>query len=440
MQSEQRRLENRRALNKKPLWWFGGGIFALFIAALGFLYLRGFFRQESEYKISNVPSLKDNRFPLLVVSLSNALATSGRLTGFWVGADAIYDARLNAIRRAQRTIIFETYYITPGRRANDFAEALIERAKARVKVQLLVDEYGTNSVPDEYWQRLRQAGVEVRFFREFDWRAPLEYNSRTHRKLLLIDTQQALIGGAGVSDNWDGDPEIGDRAPWLEFEASYQGQIVSLLKGNFLQNWAYVGGTVDLAEGVSCPEPEPENKFYITNDTSTLSESTMRMLFQISFLAARERVWIGSPYFVPDSNTRSVLIQAKQKGVDVRVLTMGKKNDKPIVHFASRELYGDLLKAGVQICEYQPSMMHAKVALIDDGWISAGSANFDPRSYHHNDELNISTSNPELVKKIDGFLVDAWRTSRCLTYSEWQNRPFTEKIQGQLGLIFKPLL
>lgn len=132
------------------------------------------------------------------------------------------------------------------------------------------------------------------------------------------------------------------------------------------------------------------------------------MLFQTSFLAARERIWIGSPYFVPDRNTRDVLVQAREKGVDVRVLTMGQKNDRPIVRFASRELYGELLEAGVQICEYQPSMMHAKLALIDRGWVSTGSANFDPFSYHYNDELNISTSNSELVEKTDSFFQTLW--------------------------------
>lgn len=104
--------------------------------------------------------------------------------------------------------------MTPDRRADEFAAALSDRAKAGVEVQLLIDDYGTDSIPNEYWQRLRQAGVEVRFFC-VDWRAPLEYNSRTHRKLLLIDGQRVLIGGAGVSDDWDGDPEIGDTAPWL---------------------------------------------------------------------------------------------------------------------------------------------------------------------------------------------------------------------------------
>ncbi len=440
MQTRKRRLKNRSKANKKLWWWVGGGVLALAIFGLSFLYLTGFFRSEVEYKITNGSTLKDPRFPLLVVSLSNALPTSGRLTDYWSGADAIYAARLDAIRSAKSTIHFETYYMTPGDRANEFATALSERAKAGVEVQLLIDDYGTDSIPSEYWQRLGQAGVEVRFFREFDWQAPFEYNSRTHRKLLLIDGQRVLIGGAGVSDDWDGDPEIGDPAPWLEFEASYTGEVVSILEGNFIQNWAYIGGTVDLDRDVVQVRSETGTPLYITNDTSTLSESTIRMLFQVSFLAARKRIWIGSPYFVPDGNTRNVLLQARQKGVDVRVLTMGENNDKPIVRFASRELYGELLEKGVQVCEYQPSMMHAKVALIDNDWVSTGSANFDPRSYHHNDELNISTSNSQLVEKTDSLLQNALADSHCLTHTEWQNRPVTERLLGRIGLIFKPLL
>ncbi|MFQ4145742.1 phosphatidylserine/phosphatidylglycerophosphate/cardiolipin synthase family protein [Chlorogloeopsis sp. ULAP02] len=432
--------EKRSSKKLQLAKWLGGGVLVFLIGGLGFLYLRGFFRQEVEYKITNAPSVEEPRFPLLVVSLSNALTTSGRFTDFWTGADAIYAARLDAIRNAKRTIRFETYYMTPGRRADEFAQALIERSQAGVQVQLLIDNFGTGSIPNEYWQRLRQAGIEVRLFRNFDWRAPLEYNSRTHRKLLLIDGERVFIGGAGVSDSWDGDPEIGDRAPWLEFEVSYSGPIVSILEGNFIQNWAYAGGTVDLAQQVVQALPEEETKLYVTNDTSTLSESTIRMLFQVSFLAARQRIWIGSPYFVPDSNTRNVLIQAKNKGVDVRILTMGQKNDKPIVRFASRELYGELLAAGIQVCEYQPSMMHAKLALIDDDWVSTGSANFDPRSYHHNDELNVSTRNPQLISKIGSLFEQAQAESQCLSQQEWENRPLTEKILGRVGLIVKPLL
>jgi cardiolipin synthase len=305
---------------------------------------------------------------------------------------------------------------------------------------MLIDDFGTDSLPDEYWQRLRDAGVEVRFFRQFDWRSPLKYNSRTHRKLLIIDSQQVLIGGAGVSDDWDGDPDIGDSAPWLEFEVSYEGQVASLLEGNFFQNWAYTGGELNLGPGTIPAKPNEGEPLFVTNDTSTLSESTIRLLFQISFLGAKQRIWIGSPYFLPETNTRQALIQAKQNGVDVRVLTMSGRNDKPIVRYAARENYEELLAAGIQICEYQPSMMHAKLALVDSGWVSTGSANFDPRSYFHNDELNISTQKPELIANIDNFFEDALANSECLTYTQWQQRPFTEKVMGQVGLIFKPLL
>lgn len=426
--------------NKKQILYFGGGIFTLLILGFGFLYVRGFFLPKVDYNITNVPSLADPRFPLLVVGLSNAVTTNGQLTGFWVGSDAIYAARLQAIRDAKRAIRFETYYMTPGRRADEFAAGLIERSQAGVKVQLLLDDYGTDSIPEDYWQRLRQAGVEINFFREFDWRVPLEYNSRTHRKLLLIDSQQAMIGGAGVSDKWDGNPDIGDTAPWLEFEVSYSGEIASILEGKFMQNWAYVGGTVDLGKDLIEVQPESGTTLYITDSTSKLNESSMRMLFQISFLAARKRIWISSPYFVPDTNIRSALIKAKKNGVDVRVLTMSKKNDKPLVHFASRELYDELLSAGVEICEYQPSMSHAKLALIDDQWVSTGSANFDPRSSSHNDELNVSSNKPQLIEKIDRFFVDALANSQCLTRSQWQNRPITERIRGRFGLLFKSLM
>lgn len=422
------------------LAWLAGGVAGVALLTFLFLYLRGVFRQEPEYNITASPSIEDPRFPLAVVSLTNALPTYGRMTGFWNNVDNIYAARNAAIRSAQRSIRFETYFMTPGRRADEFAAALIERAQAGVEVQMLVDDYGTDSLPDEYWQQLRNADIQVQFFRQFDWRAPLKYNSRTHRKLLIIDSQQVLIGGAGVSDDWDGDPDIDDVAPWLEFEVSYEGQIASLLEGNFFQNWAYTGDELNLGPDTLPAKPDEGEPLFVTNDTSTLSESTIRMLFQISFLGAKQRIWIGSPYFIPETKTREALIRAKQNGVDVRVLTMSGRNDKPLVRYAARENYEELLAAGVQICEYQPSMMHAKLALIDSGWVSTGSANFDPRSYFHNDELNISTQKPQLIENVENFFEDSLVKSDCLTYSEWQQRPFTEKVMGQLGLIFKPLL
>ena len=422
-------------------WWVGGGVLVLLLLGLGYLHLRGVLQEEPEYIIKNVPSLDDPRFPLTVIGLSDASVADGILTGFWSKIDEIQTERLKAIGQAKSLVQYETFFMTPGQRANHFAEAVIERAKAGVTIQLLLDDRGTSDISQEYWQRLRDAGIEVRFFRQFDWQAPLQYNSRTHRKLLLIDGQQVLLGGAGVSDDWDGKPKQGDQASWLDFEVRYEGAIVRLLQGKFLQNWAYVGGAIDLREEKIFQVQESAGlPLYVTDDTSALNTSYIRMLFQVSFLAAQQRIWLGSPYFIPDPNTRRALIRTKERGVDVRILIMSNATDKPLVHFTSRELYGDLLKAGIKVFEYQPSMMHAKFMLIDSNWVSTGSANFDPRSYFHNDELNISSNYPELIEKIDRFFMNALNNSHCLSYEEWQARPWKERLSGQFGLMFKNLL
>ncbi len=529
-----KRAKPRPQRRSNLLGWLLGSTAIALLLPVGMLYLRGAFRETVVYDLTGVPAVDDSRFPMTVMGLADAMPTAGAMTGFWIEANAIYAARNDAIARAQQSIQYETYYMTPGRRADDFAAALAERSQAGVSVQMLVDAYGTQDMPDDYWQRLRDAGVEVRFFREFDWKAPTDYNSRTHRKLLILDGQQILLGGAGVSDQWDGDPEIDDVAPWLDFEVSYEGAIARLLQGQFWQNWAYEGGTVDVSdvwmpESLDSAEPfvnpfvdpsaqssaednadatspdalnqsnlnaedaagdaeldaaansenpelaaslntptnadvdnptngavdesgdtsadasndNPSNSItplYITDNTSTLNESTVRLLALTHMTAANERLWLGSPYFVPDASTREALTAARERGVDVRVLTMSDKNDKPLVHYASRELYGDLLAAGVTICEYQPSMMHAKMTLVDDGWVSTGSANFDPRSYFHNDELNVSTAHPQLVASLEQFFVDAQEQSNCPSYDEWRGRSPWERIQGRLALVFRDLM
>ena len=405
----------------------------------GLLYLRGVLRVESDYGIGNVPPVDDPNFAIILKGLTNSTATTGQLMGFWDEVDEIYAARWAAIADAEQLIQYETYFMTPGRRADAFAEAIIDRALTGVSVQLLLDHHGTEAMPEEYWEQLRNAGIEIQFFREPNWRVPMEYNSRTHRKLLLIDGQRVYIGGAGISDYWDGTEFDHDTAPWLDFEIAYEGEVVNLLQGKFLRNWAYAGGQINLARDIQPVPVSAETPLYITDDTSSLNESAIRMLMQISMLTAQQRLWIGSPYFVPDGNTTRALLQAHKDGVDVQVLTMGAATDKRMVHLASRELYGPLLQAGIPICEYQPSMMHAKFLLVDDAWVSTGSANFDPRSYFHNDELNVSGVYPALAQEVEQFFTSALPDSQCLTYADWQNRPRTEVVRGRAALLLKNL-
>ncbi|MFQ4136413.1 phospholipase D-like domain-containing protein [Nodosilinea sp. PGN35] len=422
------------------LWWLLAGLGLVVLLLVSYAYLRGGFRPASTCTIDNVPSLDDPRFALSMEGLANSADTTGHLIGFWHTIDDVYAARNAAMASAEHLIQYETYFMTPGRRASEFAEVIIDRALAGVAVQLLLDHQGTKAMPEKYWQRLRNIGVEIQFFRPLDWRAPLEYNSRSHRKLLIIDGQRVYIGGAGVSDYWDGVAFDHDKAPWLDFEVAYEGEVVNLLQGKFLQNWSCAGGCINLKEGLHAVQKQGSTPLFITDNTSTLNESSMRLLMQLHILAAKQRLWIGSPYLVPDDETIQALICACQAGVDVRILTMGAATDKLMVHLASRGLYGPLLKAGIKICEYQPSMMHAKFVLVDDDWVSTGSANFDPRSYFHNDELNISGAYPELARRVEQFFLDAMDNSRCITYADWQNRPGAEKVKGRLALLFRHLL
>ncbi|MBF2008312.1 MAG: phosphatidylserine/phosphatidylglycerophosphate/cardiolipin synthase family protein [Chlorogloeopsis fritschii C42_A2020_084] len=423
------------------LGWLGAiALIAGFLFIVVF-YFRGAFRDYIDYRAINVPSPDEHRFAVALGSLSNSLGTTGDVIGFWFEANEIQSARLEAIQSAKRCIHFETFFMTPGRRANDFAAAVAERAAAGVEVQLVVDHYGTKKLPAKYWKRLEAAGVEVRFFKSFSWKAPFDYAGRTHRKLLLIDGKVALIGGAGISDYWDGQKKFGDTAPWFDFEFCLEGAVVSVLEGMFMQHWAAARGTVDLGAENFHPDPPGATMILVTpGDAPSNLSSSIRALFTTAIFAAKEKVWIASPYFLPDHQSRQALITAKKRGIDVRILTCGPHNDKKLVYYASGELYGGLLRAGIKIYEHQPSMLHGKCLLVDDKWVSTGSANFDPRSFFHNDELNISTAEPQMVQHIKQIFHTGIERSQLISITDWRTRPLWKRIIGRLVLFLQSQL
>lgn len=426
----------------------GKGMLAAGAGLMGALYLYGTFRRRAPYDMVNVPAADDPRFLLTVIGLSDSMSAIGDVTGFWVEADAIWRARLKAIRRAKRSIHFETFYMTPGRRADDFAEALIARRKAGVEVRLIVDVAGSNRMPQSYWKRLEDADIELHRFRPFDWHSPMDYLARTHRKLLLVDGEKAYIGGAGVSDDWDGKPEIGDKRPWRDLEIRLEGPVVGVLEGGFMQNWLCEGGTLDMEasayRGASRQQgalavpvgtlaeqkrTQPDRTIVITSGSFSIDNSGPAMLYQTSIEASGKRVWIATPYFAPDDTTTDRLLEAARRGVDVRVVTMGPCNDRPFVRWAAHALYGPFLEAGVRIYEYSPAMLHAKVLLVDECWVSTGSANFDHLSFFHNDELNVSTTDPQLVQAVSDFLEETFADSCEFDFEGWRARRMHERLR-----------
>ncbi len=391
------------------------------------VYLHGAFRKILRYHIIGL-SASAPHFSVTLASFTNSQRTAGNATRFCTDIDAIQAARLEAIGNARRLIQFETFIMTPGRRSREFAKALCQKAAAGVKVQLLIDGFGAKTLPLDYWRDLEKAGVEVRVFNPFSWRSPRDYVRRNHRKLMIIDQRTARIGGVGISDIWDGSNH--SRPPWFDFEVQWEGQAVDLLTGFFWQHWSGAGGIVDLNEhepDTSRTDPSYQMMITSSNDPSA-ANSGIRSLFQSCVLAAHERIWIASPYLLPDGETVELLSNIQKNGVDVRILTMGPRNDTATVYYVSRKHYGRLLKGGIKVHEYQPSMMHAKAILIDDKWVSLGSANLDPRSFFHNDELNMGTDAPHLIQNVERMFEKGFEQSRLVHINDWYQRSYKERI------------
>ncbi|MGD1859309.1 MAG: phosphatidylserine/phosphatidylglycerophosphate/cardiolipin synthase family protein [Leptolyngbyaceae cyanobacterium] len=417
-----------------PIW--GVFFFILLVPVLMVLstaYWMGSFRRHPHYHLRGV-SASAPHFLKTVASMSDSLMTQGQPIAFWSEIDAIQTARLELINQAQTLIQFETFMITPGRRAEAFADALCRQAIAGVTVQILADSYGAHELSAAYWQRLTQAGVDVRFFNPFSVRSPQDYLKRNHRKLLIIDQQVATVGGAGISDLWDGKDGKSGR-PWYDFEVQWQGEVVGLLSGFFWQHWLSAEGRVDLSNyaPLAVANSRQTPVLITPGEDPTMGDSPIRGLFQLCILSAQKRLWIASPYLLPDQSTCKMLSTARQQGVDVRILTMGPKSDKGYVYCTSRERYGALLNHDIQIYEYQPSMMHGKAILIDHQWVSLGSANLDPRSFFHNDELNLCTCEPELLAKVEAFFEQGFQQSHRVNLPQWHRRPWHERFVGRLG-------
>ncbi|NJK99701.1 MAG: cardiolipin synthase B [Spirulinaceae cyanobacterium SM2_1_0] len=405
-------------------------ILGLLLWLLLTLYWQGYWRSPSSYHVHNLPPLASESFALAIASLTDANALSGEVTGFWVEAEAIFGARLAAIARAQLIIQFETFIMTPGDRAERFATALCDRAQAGCTVQVLADSYGARNLSATYWRRLRASGVAVRFFNGWNWRDPAHYLRRNHRKLLLIDHQVALVGGAGVSDLWDGKAE---GAAWWDYEVALRGSAVTRLSGLFLQHWLDAGSSVDLADFRPTTDPPAiANLLVAAGEAPNHRDSTIRATYESFIQAARRRLWLSSPYFLPVPNTRRLLAEACQRGVEVKILTMGARCDKPFVRSVAREFYGELLAQGIQIYEYQPSMMHAKAMLVDDDWLCFGSANFDPRSFFQNDELNLAITRPPILNDFEHFFQIGFSRSQEIERSQWRDRPWSGRLVGRL--------
>jgi cardiolipin synthase len=390
-------------------------------------------------EIDHLYTVDDPQFQRAMAMLLGPAIVPGNQVQELVNGDRIFPAMLQAIREARRTVLFETFIYWSGEIGTQFAEALSERARAGVRVHVLLDWVGSTKVDRELVFRMRDEGVEVRMFHPLRWYHLGRMNNRTHRKLLIVDGRIGFTGGVGIAPQWCGDAQDPDH--WRDSHFRVEGPVVAQMQSVMLANWSKTTGRV-LHGPDYFPELQPAGDQPAQMFASSPSDGSERMLMMVllAITAATRSIDIASAYFVPDPVAVKSLVSAVRRGVRVRVITPGPHTDQDTVRRASRGLWGPLLEAGVELHEYQPAMFHCKMILVDGLLTSVGSTNFDPRSFHLNDEANLTVYDPAFARRMTEVFEADLARSRRTTLQDWQRRPVSEKVREHLATWLRPLL
>ena len=391
--------------------------------------------RKIDHRIAHLYGVGDPQFLRAMGNLLGPPLVKGNSVVELLNGDEIFPAMLSAIRGATRTITFETYIYWSGSIGAEFAEALCERARAGVKVHVLLDWVGSGKMEPAYLERMKQAGAQVERYHPLRWYNLSRINNRTHRKLLVVDGRIGFTGGVGIGDAWLGHGEDPDH--WRDSHYRLEGPAVAQMQAAFLDNWLKTHAEVLHGEDYfpSLPSSGPSWAQVFKSSSREGSES-VRMMYLLSIAAARQRLLLSAAYFVPDDLTVQMLVDARRRGVTVEVIVPGPLVDAELTRKASRSRWGALLEAGVEIFEYQPTMYHCKVMIVDGLWISVGSTNFDNRSFRLNDEANLNVLDRDLATQMSRtFDADKGR-SHQVTLEQWRSRPPSEKaIEHLSGLL-----
>ncbi|MBA3507658.1 MAG: cardiolipin synthase, partial [Betaproteobacteria bacterium] len=372
------------------------------------------------------------------VLLGPAILQGNRVDTLLNGAQ-IFPAMLGEIEKARQTITFETYIYWEGAIGEQFAEKLAERSRAGVKIHVLLDWVGSQRMKPELLDRLTAAGVEIERYHPLSWYHVARLNNRTHRKLLVVDGRVGFTGGVGIADKWDGNAQDADH--WRDTHFRVEGPVVAQMQATFLDNWMKVRGEVLHGDAYFPPlTPHGSQPAQMFSSSPSGGSESMHLMYLLAITAARQSIDLSSAYFVPDEMTIQSLIDAAQRGVRIRVIVPGTHTDSETVRRASRATWGPMLKAGVKIFEYQPTMFHVKMMVVDGLVASFGSTNFDERSFRLNDEANLNVYAADFsARQLADFERDLANT-REITYAQWLDRPLSEKAWENLAALLRTQL
>lgn len=371
------------------------------------------------------------------------------------------------LRLARRSIDLQLYYCHPGALADSLGDLIAGRARDGVRVRFLYDGFGCGGLGDDYHDRLREAGVHAVRFRPVRWWSLHKAQERSHARIVVIDGAIGYTGGFGVDDRWSA-AGVDGIPGWRDTNARFTGPAVAQLHAAFADAWAETTGelllgpspsdtvrdTTEVRAAVSIAEADggdgaprhapdaaiPMAAAGLMHAVPDRGSTTAERLLALSIAAARSSLYVANAYFVPDDDFRALLVEAARRGVDVRILTPGDGTDVPLVRYAARSHYADLLEAGIRIWEYRPTMMHAKTFVVDGVWSSIGSMNFDNRSLAVNDETTLLVSDAVLGARMDSIFLGDLRLAAELRPESFARRSRWERVRERFAVLLSRLL
>ena len=377
---------------------------------------------------------EDARFPDYLARLAGRPITTGDQYRVLHNGDETFPAMLEAIERARQRISFETYIYSAGEISEKFTHALAAAARRGVRVQMVLDAVGASDSERADIKTLRDAGVQVGFFNPVRQATLEAINYRTHRKILVVDGEVAYVGGIGLADHWLGNADSADH--WRDTQFEIRGPVADNIEAGFQQNWIETGGIVEPIVAPRASAPAGDARSITIWSSSEAGSNALKLTYLLAVGAARRTIDIQSPYFITDESTLWSLMDARKRGVRIRILTEGDVTDAKPVKFAGRAQYEQFLEHGIEMYEFQPTMMHVK-ALVVDGMVSiVGSANFDNRSLELNDELNVVVANAAVAAQLTRDFESDMRRSARIELEEWRSRPLHIRAREQLWSFF----
>jgi cardiolipin synthase len=414
---------------------------AAFVALLAMviLILAGLFAPGLHYSLAIPPKdpIQSKAFLNQLESVTNSRITTDDHIQVLENGETFYAAELDTMRQAQHSIDIEAYIFHKGRLTKEVVDVLTERAKAGVKVNVVLDSVGSFSTHRSYFTSLRAAGGHIEWYHKLRLHNWFMSNNRTHREITVVDGKIAFVGGAGYADWWRYQKKKEPR--WRDTMVRVEGEAASAIQGTFAENWLESSGQIldgpdyfptETAHGTS-------TALVISSAPTSRGSSPARVLFQMLIAGARKSILITTPYFLPDKSMREELLSARRRGVAIKVVVPGLHADHALTRSSGRSVYGDLLKSGAEIYEYETSMIHAKISVVDGVWSVVGSTNLDNRSFGINDEINVAVLDPGVAAVLTrDFDQDASQGKR-ITLQDWNNRGVFERLVEYIGWIFE---